>query len=57
MSAITFGFMLWELSRRRDIVQRLRDELDDIICDRKKIPDHDILVKLPYLTAFLNEGM
>ena len=48
--------MLWELSRRPDILRRLRDELDDLMPDRRTIPDHTILAKQPYLTAFLNEG-
>ncbi|TBU27841.1 cytochrome P450 [Dichomitus squalens] len=55
-SAATIGFMLWELSRRPDILQRLRDELDDVIPDRRAIPDYTTLAKQPYLTACLNEG-
>ena len=55
-SAVTFGFMLWELSRRPDVVQRLRDELDEVIPDRRTIPDHRVLGEQPYLSAFLNEG-
>ncbi|KAM5544681.1 hypothetical protein V8D89_001579 [Ganoderma adspersum] len=55
-SAATFGFMLWELSRRPDVVQRLRDELDEVIPDRRTIPDHSVLAEQPYLSAFLNEG-
>ena len=55
-SAATFGFMLWELSRRPDVVQRLRDELDEVVSDRRTIPDYSVLAEQPYLSAFLNEG-
>ncbi len=48
--------MLWELSRRPDVVQKLRAELDEIMPDRRTIADFATLVKQPYLTAFLNEG-
>ena len=55
-SAPTFGFMLWELSRRPEIVQQLRNELDEVMPDRRTFPDYTTLVKLPYLSAFLDEG-
>ena len=56
-STATLGFLLWELSRRADVVQRLRKELDEVVPDRRTIPDCAVLAKLPYLSAFLNEGM
>ena len=55
-SSATFGFMFWELSRRPDVVSALRRELDDVIPDRRTIPDHAVLQKLPYLDAFISEG-
>ncbi|TFK84797.1 cytochrome P450 [Polyporus arcularius HHB13444] len=55
-SATTFGYMLWELSRREDIVHKLREELDEVISDRRTIPDHRELTMQPYLNAFINEG-
>ena len=48
--------MFWELSRRRDIVQRLQTELDDAMADKKVVPDINTLMRLPYLNAFLKEG-
>lgn len=56
-STATFGSMLWELSRRVDVVQKLRAELDEVVPDRRTFPDFATLAKQPYLTAFLNEGM
>ncbi|KAH9933612.1 cytochrome P450 [Epithele typhae] len=56
-SSTTFGFMLWELSRRPDIVVKLRCELDGIAHDRHTLPDYAVLQKQPYLSAFLNEGL
>ncbi|KAJ2995679.1 hypothetical protein NUW54_g7342 [Trametes sanguinea] len=55
-STTTFGFMVWELSRRPDVIRRLREELDEIIPDRRTLPDYRVLMKQSYLTAFLNEG-
>ncbi|KAI0327041.1 cytochrome P450 [Cubamyces sp. BRFM 1775] len=55
-STATFGFIMWELSRRPDVVQRLRTELDQVMPDRRTIPDYTALMKQAYLTAFLNEG-
>ncbi|KAH9933617.1 cytochrome P450 [Epithele typhae] len=56
-SSTTFGFMLWELSRRPDVVLKLRSELDRIVHDRHTLPDYAVLQKQPYLSAFLNEGL
>ncbi|KAI8969875.1 cytochrome P450 [Trametes punicea] len=55
-STATFGFMLWELSRRPDIVHRLRMELDDIMPDRRTVPPYTALMKQLYLSAFLTKG-
>lgn len=56
-TSISIAFFLWELSRRPDIVQSLRNELDDIMPDRKVLPDITALNELPYLNAFMKEGV
>ncbi|KAI0353715.1 cytochrome P450 [Trametes cingulata] len=55
-STATLGFVFWELSRRPDVVHRLRLELDEVMPDRRTIPPYAVLARLPYLTAFLNEA-
>ncbi|KAI0941150.1 hypothetical protein AcV7_002792 [Taiwanofungus camphoratus] len=55
-AATTLSYLSWELSRRLDIVSRLRAELDGLMPDRRMIPDVSILFKLPYLDAFIKEG-
>jgi hypothetical protein len=49
--------MFWELSRRRDIMHRIQEELDDAMTDRRVVPDIARLMRLPYLNAFIKEGM
>lgn len=56
-TSISMTFFLWELSRRPDIVMKLRAELDDVMPDPKVLPDIGALTELPYLNAFLREGM
>ena len=56
-SSTTLSYLLWELSRRVDIAQRLQAELDEAMPDRAVIPDAITLTKLPYLNAFIKEGM
>lgn len=48
--------MLWELSRRRDIMQRLQAEIDEIMHDCRAVPDASVLNRAPYLNAFVKEG-
>ncbi len=55
-STTTLGFVLWELSRRPDVVERLRHELDEVMSDRRTFPVYASLMKLPYLTAVIQEG-
>ena len=50
------GFMLWVLSQRPDIMQRLRDEVDQSMPDSRTPPDIETLQDLPYLNAFIKEG-
>lgn len=47
--------MFWELSRRRDIMQRLQAELEEIMPDARVIPDANVLHKSEYLNAFVKE--
>jgi hypothetical protein len=55
-SSISMTFFLWELTRRPDIVTKLRAELDDAMPDPKVLPDIAALNELPYFNAFLKEG-
>ncbi|KAI0690262.1 cytochrome P450 [Cytidiella melzeri] len=56
-SSLSLSYMFWELSRRRDIMQRLQSELDDAMSDRKVVPDINTLMHLPYLNAFIKEAL
>jgi cytochrome P450 len=56
-TSISITFFLWELTRRPDILMKLREELDDAMPDPKVLPDFAALSELPYLNAFLKEGM
>ncbi|TFY68558.1 hypothetical protein EVJ58_g933 [Rhodofomes roseus] len=56
-SSTTLSYLLWELSRRTDIARRLQAELDEVMPDRAVIPDAVTLTKLPYLNAFIKEGL
>ncbi|KAF7984720.1 hypothetical protein HWV62_11644 [Athelia sp. TMB] len=50
-TSIGMGFMLWMLSQRPDIMQRLRDEVDHAMPDARMPPDIETLQDLPYLNA------
>ena len=50
------SYLLWELSRRADIMRRLQAEIDEAMPDRRVLPDASILAELPYLNAFIKEG-
>ncbi|CDO75198.1 hypothetical protein BN946_scf184794.g5 [Trametes cinnabarina] len=56
-SSTTLSYMLWELTRRGDIMRALQAELDEYMHDRKAIPDFSTLCKMPYLNAFIKEGL
>jgi hypothetical protein len=55
-SSTTLSYLCWELSRRADILGKLRAELDTVMSDCKTFPDISILQGLPYLNAFVKEG-
>lgn len=55
-SSTTITYILWELSRRPDILSKLQSELDEAMVDSKAIPDISILNELPYLNAVVKEG-
>ncbi|KAL1755445.1 cytochrome P450 [Schizophyllum commune] len=56
-TAITLSYFCWELGRRPDIVETLQEELDDVMHDSMDVPDTATLQSLPYLNAFLKEGL
>ncbi|KAI0658588.1 cytochrome P450 [Cubamyces menziesii] len=56
-TSTTLSYLLWELTRRHDIVRALQAELDEYMPDRKAIPDFSTLCQMPYLNAFVKEGL
>ncbi|KAL0950331.1 hypothetical protein HGRIS_010302 [Hohenbuehelia grisea] len=56
-TSTSLSYFFWELSRRADIMKRLQAELDDAMPDRRSIPDISTLQRLPYLNAFIKEGL
>ncbi|KZT06455.1 cytochrome P450 [Laetiporus sulphureus 93-53] len=56
-ASTTFSYLFWELSRRSDVMKRLQSELDEAMPDRRVIPDCSLLTKLPFLNAFIKEGL
>ncbi|KAF5358595.1 hypothetical protein D9758_007733 [Tetrapyrgos nigripes] len=56
-TSTSLSYFLWELSRRPDIAKKLQSELDEVMHDSKSIPDISVLQDLPYLTAFIKEGL
>ncbi|KAI0774723.1 cytochrome P450 [Trametes elegans] len=56
-SSNTLSYLFWELTRRKDIMRNLQAELDEYMSDRKTIPDFATLCELPYLNAFVKEGL
>jgi len=50
-------YFLWELTRRPDIVKKLRTELDEAMPDPKVLSEIAVLNELPYLNAFMKEGL
>ncbi|EJD03454.1 cytochrome P450 [Fomitiporia mediterranea MF3/22] len=53
----TLSYILWELSRRRDVMLRLQAETDEYMPDPTHVPDIQDLQKLPYLTAVIKESL
>ncbi|KAF9254261.1 cytochrome P450 [Marasmius fiardii PR-910] len=56
-TSISLSYFLWELTRRPDITKKLQAELDEAMHDSKVIPDISVLQELPYLNAFIKEGL
>ncbi|KAH9977612.1 cytochrome P450 [Lactifluus volemus] len=56
-SSTTLSYLCWELSRRSDVARKLQAELDTTMPDCKMLPDISILQGLPYLNAFIKEGL
>ncbi|OCB88939.1 cytochrome P450 [Sanghuangporus baumii] len=56
-TSTTLSYLLWELSRRPDIMAHLQAELDECMPDPKSMLDIQELQKLPYLTALIKEGL
>jgi hypothetical protein len=56
-TSTTISYLCWELSRRADIAGKLQAELDAIIPDCTTFPDISSLQDLPYLSAFVKEGL
>ncbi|KAJ7218241.1 cytochrome P450 [Mycena haematopus] len=56
-TSISLSYFLWELTRRQDILRKLRDEIDAVMPDPGAIPDIKILNGMEYLNAFIKEGL
>ncbi|KIK50956.1 hypothetical protein GYMLUDRAFT_78374 [Collybiopsis luxurians FD-317 M1] len=56
-SSILLSYFLWELSRRPDIAVKLQAELDEAMPNAHVIPDISVLSSLPYLNAFIKDGL
>lgn len=56
-TSVSLSYFFWELTRRADIMAKLRQELDVAMLDGNSIPDITTLNKLPYLNAFVKEGL
>ncbi|KAG5642970.1 hypothetical protein DXG03_001818 [Asterophora parasitica] len=56
-TSTSLSYFFWELSRRADIMKKLQAELDEAMPDAGVIPDLSVLQELPYLNAFIKEGL
>ncbi|KIY64381.1 cytochrome P450 [Cylindrobasidium torrendii FP15055 ss-10] len=56
-SSTTIAYFFWELSHRPDIASKLQAEIDEVMTDAKSLPDIAVLASLPYLNAFIKEGL
>jgi cytochrome P450 len=56
-TSISLTFCFWELSQRADILKKLHAELDEVMIDPRVIPNISVLQKLPYMNAFIKEGV
>ncbi|KAG8219070.1 putative lysophospholipase [Butyriboletus roseoflavus] len=53
----SMSYFFWELTRRPDIMSKLQAELDLTMPDSHIVPDLAVLQRLPYLNAFIKEGL
>ncbi|KAF8727752.1 hypothetical protein AX14_007059 [Amanita brunnescens Koide BX004] len=56
-TSTTLAYLFWELSRRADIAKKLQAELEDAMPDSRHLPDISVIQELPYLNAFIKEGL
>ncbi|KAJ6522459.1 cytochrome P450 [Mycena capillaripes] len=56
-SSTTLSYLLWELCNSGDVSETLRAEIDVAMPDPREIPDLALLQELPYLNAFVQEGI
>ena len=56
-TSTSLSYFFWELSRRGDIMRKLRSEIDEAMPNTDIIPDIAVLQQLPYLNAFIKEGL
>ncbi|KAJ7277772.1 cytochrome P450 [Mycena rebaudengoi] len=56
-TSATLAYFLWEISHNPEALHELQVEIDAIMPDPVVIPDLTVLQELPYLTAFIQEGL
>lgn len=56
-TATTASYLLWALSQHPHVMRKLQAELDDAMHDPYGIPQMGALRALPYLNAFIKEGL
>ncbi|KAF8334820.1 cytochrome P450 [Amanita rubescens] len=56
-TSTTLAYLFWELSRRSDIAKKLQAELEEAMPDSRHLPDIPAIQELPYLNAFIKEGL
>jgi len=56
-SSTTLIYLLWQLSCNSDVTQKLQAEIEGVMSDPHVIPDLAVLQELPYLNAFVQEGL
>ncbi|KAJ7463614.1 cytochrome P450 [Mycena latifolia] len=56
-TSTTLSYFFWKLSCRSDVMQKLQKEIDNVMPDPRVIPDLSVLQNLPYLNAFISEGL
>ncbi|KAJ7264599.1 cytochrome P450 [Mycena rebaudengoi] len=56
-TSAALAYFLWEISHNPEALDKRRVEIDAIMPDPVVIPDLTVLQELPYLTAFIQEGL